>query len=237
MGCDNIAFARGGVSSKSIILIIKAVIFHGVLRGVDGDGDAFQRQILIVVAGGGLHHALDVIYLALCVFAQITDEIFNCDLCFCSIGCLCYNIEVDHIQQAHAVLSNRGSLHLAVGDAVLIDLCFPLQGQIALVGNAETLGQVTAARLPKDLLSCIIISGASFGEVQRFDMRIAVRTDNIHLQITGNDLIHAGRCGVGEPCEGGAHQHCKADEQRGEAHEQCCLFAFCFHVLLLFVLV
>ena len=191
-----------------IILIIKAVVFDGILSSNNSDGDAVQRQILIVIAGSGLHYALDVIYFAGFGLFQIADKVFNRDLCFCSVGCLCYNIEIDNIQQALAVLGNSRSLYLAIDDVVHVDLCFPLQSQIAFVGNSKALGQIAAARLPENRCAGFRISCSSLFEVQIFNMRITVLPDNIHFKIAGYNLVDRSRCGVGEPRKGGADEHC-----------------------------
>ena len=155
-----------------IILIAVAVVLNSILSSNNSDGDAVKRQTLIVIAGSGLHYAFDVIYFTGFSLFQIAGELVKCSCCFCSIGCLGYQIEVDNIQQIKIALVGFGS--------TLVDLCLPLQSQIALVGNSEALGQIAAARLPEKRFS---FRTGGFGKVQRFDMRIAVRTDNIHFKI------------------------------------------------------
>ena len=200
-----------------IVLIIKAVVLNSILSSVNGNGDAVQRQILIVIAGSGLHHALDVIHTALCACRQIAGEVLDFDR-FCVFLFACYNIEVNNIQQALAVLGNSGTRHLTVTSAALVDLSFPLQRQIAVVGNSEALGQIAATRLPED--SCGSIStnySTSLCEVQRFDMRIALLTNNVHFQIAGHDLVHAGRCRIGKPGERRPNQHDHTHDQSHNA--------------------
>ena len=47
------------VSGVLVIGVVEAVALHGVLGGVDGDGDAVNRLVHVVVAGGLLHMTLD----------------------------------------------------------------------------------------------------------------------------------------------------------------------------------
>ena len=99
-----------------------------------------------------------------------------------------------------------------------------------IVGNAEALSQITAAGFPKKLFT---FRTSGFGEVQLLNMSITVCANNIHLQVTGHDLIHPRGRRVGEPREGGARQHCKAEEQRGKAQQQRAFLAFQFHAFFL----
>jgi hypothetical protein len=43
----------------------------------------------------------------------------------------------------------------------------------------------------------------------------------LDVQIAGNDLVIAALNGIGEPCEGSAHQHRAAEQQAQQAQHQC----------------
>ena len=87
-----------------------------------------------------------------------------------------------------------------------------LQRQIAVVADPQGGQFIGTARLPQDGFA-LGISGLD--EVQRLalgadPLAVSVLHLQHHIQVTGLDLVDAGACRVGEPCEGSAYQHSQA---------------------------
>ena len=54
---------------------------------------------------------------------------------------------------------------------------------------------------------------------------VAIGIQQLHIQITRLDLVHAGACRVGEPRKRCADQHGHAEDKRDDAREQFALRA------------
>ena len=54
----------------------------------------------------------------------------------------------------------------------------------------------------------------------------AVCVKQLHIQISGNNLVFTGSYGIGKPRIGGTDEHCRAQQYRENTGKQCTLCAF-----------
>ena len=99
------------------------------------------------------------------------------------------------------------------------NLNFIFKRKITVINNAQLRQLIAAARLPKDFLGfvslCLFeIKSFSLGVIPLGNFSLIVPRLGVlktHLELTGNNFVYAGACGVGEPSKGGTDEHCSAE--------------------------
>ena len=197
-----------------IIGLAEAVALHGVLRGVNGNADAVNSKILIIIAGGLLHMTLDGESIALLTGSQM------------SLGQIDSGI-VD------GPINNLIEFSIAPNTA---DDQLVLQGQIAVVDHTQLRQGIGAARLPQNLLARSSLDPVQCLALGGNPLASGILHFQRHIQVTGLNFVDAGRCGVGEPCEGSAYQHSQAQNHGHDAAQQGPFgtLAVCHRIFLLF---
>ena len=206
-------FLRTLIGSVLVVLVVEAVALHGVLRGVDGDGNAADGQVHVLVAGRLLHVALDGELVALTGLQVLFGT---------------------HSHIPDGPLDGLVQLGIPLDAG---DLDHVLQRQIAVVDDTQFRQGIGAARLPQDGFALGI---SSLDEVQRLalggDPAVALFHLQSNIQIAGLNFVDTRACGVGEPCEGSAYQHGQAQNHGHDAAQQGPFgtLAVCHSIFLLF---
>ena len=206
------------IGSVLIILVVLAVALHGVLSGQHGDADALDGHALIMVAGVGVHVPLNSQDVGVHGVAALGGQTM-----------LAAHDE-GIIAQLHRPLDDVVQLAVALkaGDEHLV-----LQRQIAVVHDLQRGQAVGAVRFPED--ACVLresavrllaeeAQGIAVLRQQRPVAALAaiggVCIEYVDVQLAGLDLADGDGGAVGEPREGGAHQHGHTHNQRQKAGQQ-----------------
>ena len=140
----------GILTSVGIIQFIEAVLLIGILGRVNRDGDAVQRQVLVLVAGVLIHVAAQVVDTiirrsGIILLQQVAFVCKGHGGCF--LGLCLHHIKLDGFQQL-GIAGSAGDNHLI------------LQCQVALVLDLEALGKEGRTRLPQDIALVIFVHEA-----------------------------------------------------------------------------
>ena len=92
------------------------------------------------------------------------------------------------------------SIALNTGDLNLV-----LQSKVALVDNTELRQLVGTARLPQNLLARSSLDPVQCLALGGDPLASGILHFQSNIQLAGLNLVDAGGCGVGEPCEGSAY--------------------------------
>ena len=120
---------------------------------------------------------------------------------------------LQHVHQLQAV-----QIRIAVGILCTGNIDLVLQCQVAVILDCQRRQLVCSTRLPQDFLTS---AASGFYEAQGLAFHgITILVQQLHVQLTGLNLVDAGAGRVGEPRKCSAHQHDHAHDQRHDAGQQ-----------------